>query len=1557
MLDFDTGHRLLAELRLPIDRSAEFAARAATLPAPLAAIAGRFIAARAAGTAADEWAGVAADLAGCDERQLVDIFSVLLPGLAAAAVRTWRSIGAGFISDFRSPLPCRARDPGVNLGKQMDWLRATQRVFLDYPAGITTAEGLAVWAPYFVEPLIRRIFETLVLIEGAEATEHVGRLLAGVIDEGDDAGHNVLDTLRLTLDDRHPASMFAGHVPRALWRSGNAEAHAALLECLASGQGRDHHRLIVRGAAEAGLDHVQSVLRCLLAHRDALSPAVRTEILGWFGLPAADSPADAIAGFVEQILEAIDARSLGLPCPTDSPGLLFHAWAALAEDVHAGGPILAQVLAGEDIDARVGAVLLAGRVSHPAALPVLDTALSDPDLRVALIAVSPLEEAKRQAAPADRPNRLRRLIDLARRVIDAEPGLEALSGAHPGTFLVRIQAAMRNAWADEPVTVLGDMIDRPEFYQYLYLPADYCPPDTAAIEPLIDRARPLPRGQSLADTRPHCFLARAVMTPAQWYRWLAPQAESQAGIGWQQRRLVRNLDTEGMTSVCERLCSDPRPRVRRAGLKIVLEALETAGGGRCLNLARSIVRDTARSPRQSVESDDESVLLAAIEADLARRDGVEIPSLPGAVGAAFPDLVATPRWTPRPRPIRRFTPRCAALFAALDTVVGDFFAEHGDVLRDLATRIPGDHRPAESRAQSLDRLPWFRPHLAPWLDRLHLRAVEWWSGNGPQAEQGDGLDLVRLGTLRRGVFVDDFKRTHLESIGIDFGPLVALQVPQGLFGRLEPTGGSEPEVVAEFAAIGAANHARTVCMLFEHVLALRGTWQDYDWMLDVAETMCAAVSAELLMYMDRSLSVVYGQVVPVEAWLRSPAALHAEREPVEIVRRLFVIRRHTGSWRWHDGTDDGFYLRSHAGGGATLADMLRAVLDKPPSTWESPRLPREFVEQSRTMSPQRAEDFIALRDRLAACLVAAETTRANDTPTDWTTLAATVGHLEGFEHWLRAVEGSAAIGLARLAGDRTSRRQTISRLVKSIHPQPTLDQDAAVAGIADLLARRRVTQAHLLQAAFLAPQWLGIVGRAIGWPELPRLYEWLTELERVATAWNDEDDAPSADDDADPPAANEPAAGPAATAASPTVERWYERVPDGLDDRQITRLLGAARVIMAPKLLEQVRTCINILHQRVDRGQLVARALAAEMPIDPMPLAFVPLTPGAGRLPDLIERRQALAHLRQVAGTVRRKRDAIETVDRALSLLARRAGLGTAERLDWLLAAAAGYERPDVVTAEECEARIVIDRWGRPACLFTKRGKGVKTAAAPLKKHPGFKSFQQRFKAVQAFFDLTCSMATEAMLRCWWHAADEWAWLGRHPLVQGVLSALLVTDGGRVGLLTADGRGLTGVDGRFAPLNASAPLRIVHPVELAISGDLPAWIARLQAEGIGQPFEQVERRVHLAADHPGIDEAGEFRPLPQAVCDDQRLAAALYAAGWRGIFEPGVRWRRFPSFSIEARVALEAGLDGATRVTTLSFTTRASRPLSMGAVPPIVFSEAVRDLERAAEAAQVGGPS
>jgi hypothetical protein len=478
----------------------------------------------------------------------------------------------------------------------------------------------------------------------------------------------------------------------------------------------------------------------------------------------------------------------------------------------------------------------------------------------------------------------------------------------------------------------------------------------------------------------------------------------------------------------------------------------------------------------------------------------------------------------------------------------------------------------------------------------------------------------------------------------------------------------------------------------------------------------------------------------------------------------------------------------------------------------------------------------------------------------------------------------------------------------------------------------------MLQAAFLAPQWLDVVGPAIDWPNLPGDVAWIRSLRSVG--FYDDDGDSDADAPPDPNAT--PAAG----------SRPQERVPAGLDDKRIALLLAAARVIEPPKVIEQMRTFIDILRSRVDRGQLIAQALAAEKPIDPLPLSLVPIESGSGRLPDLLERWQALQHLRQVAGRARRKRDAIDLVDGAVEVLARRAGVGTAERLDWMIKAAAGCELPPTVEAEGCESRVVIAAAGRPASLFSRHAKALKAAPAALKRQRAIKSQLQAVKELQAFFALSCRMATEAMIQQRWHAADERDWLGRHPVVRGMFAALLLTDGGHVGLPTEDGRGLTCCDGTVVPLAPDARLRVVHPVELVASGELAAWTARLHAAGIAQPFEQVDRRVHLAADHPELDELREADPLRGQGFERGRFGVALRAAGWRGQFFLGeIEERVFHPAGIRATVRLAAGRDGATRITSLVFTDRGGVPLTLAAVPPIVFSETLRDLHAAAEAA------
>ncbi len=75
---------------------------------------------------------------------------------------------------------------------------------MQYPSEVTSAEGLAVWAPYFDSSPFTSEQLFGFCIDGGETSAHVGRLLASVIDANGKSSQNVLDTLKLAVEGRHP---------------------------------------------------------------------------------------------------------------------------------------------------------------------------------------------------------------------------------------------------------------------------------------------------------------------------------------------------------------------------------------------------------------------------------------------------------------------------------------------------------------------------------------------------------------------------------------------------------------------------------------------------------------------------------------------------------------------------------------------------------------------------------------------------------------------------------------------------------------------------------------------------------------------------------------------------------------------------------------------------------------------------------------------------------------------------------------------------------------------------------------------------------------------------------------------------------------------------------------------------------------------------------------------------------------------------------------------------------------------------------------------------------
>ncbi len=242
MLDHLSGSTQLASLKLSNPDTDRFEGTIARLPSRASAIARRLIEQRTSNTE------FPTEIFELNEKQLGQVFQVFFGNLASAAQATWQAIGCGTYLPFaRSGLYRSPKFPRLTRPKQEQWLSKLIELKLNYPEHVTTAEGLAVWAPYFDHQPMGNCDLLGLNMDAIASSAYIGRLLAKVIDQPGSDGANVLDTLRLTLDDRHPASMFGLHAIYALWCSSQAEANQLIFDKLTQSDAQQQLLFCARG--------------------------------------------------------------------------------------------------------------------------------------------------------------------------------------------------------------------------------------------------------------------------------------------------------------------------------------------------------------------------------------------------------------------------------------------------------------------------------------------------------------------------------------------------------------------------------------------------------------------------------------------------------------------------------------------------------------------------------------------------------------------------------------------------------------------------------------------------------------------------------------------------------------------------------------------------------------------------------------------------------------------------------------------------------------------------------------------------------------------------------------------------------------------------------------------------------------------------------------------------------------------------------------------------------------------------------------------------------------
>ena len=639
---------------------------------------------------------------------------------------------------------------------------------------------------------------------------------------------------------------------------------------------------------------------------------------------------------------------------------------------------------------------------------------------------------------------------------------------------------------------------------------------------------------------------------------------------------------------------------------------------------------------------------------------------------------------------------------------------------------------------------------------------------------------------------------------------------------------------------------------------------------------------------------------------------------------------------------------AHAAGVATDDDVLAAFLDP------RDRLFRDLTRHWRHQLVQRQPALVALADRVRDRVVAVELQRG-DLPTPTSAVALNVGSISGAE---------TAMGLLRLLGktplersrlwSADSKGDVLSYLLRMSFPDATDTADVLLAAA----RAENVSDQRLVDLAMYAPQWAQLVESAVGWPGLASGVLWLHA--------HTKDDRWSVDRElreswAAMVAERTPLAADDLIAGAVDVD-WFGECYEQLGAQRWRVLHKSAKnasggnghrraQVFAEALIGQVEESTLVERIEAKRNQDAVRALG----ILPLPAEPDERAAAVSRRYDLLcefERgSRQFGALRQNS-----ERTAVRI---GVDNLARTAGYSDPQRFIWAVEAAeAGdlAQGPVSVTVDDVTVTLSVSDEGMPD-LRVRRGERVlQSVPAGLRKDPAVAELRARKTALTRQARRVRAGLEAAMVSRDSFTDEDLSALDRHPIVAPMLDGLLwVDEEGRIGSRAAGGL----VDPTGSVVSASTPIRLAHPVDL-VGQDWIAWQEQVFARGRRQPFKQVFRELYVLTD---AERAAS--PLSRRYEGHQlqpRQALALFTGrGWVTSRESGDTSRVFHRYGIAARVEfmdgfltpLEADLP---TIGAVYFTRRGeylAQPLED--VPPIVFSETMRDLDLVVSVAHAGG--
>jgi Family of unknown function (DUF5724)/Domain of unknown function (DUF4132) len=817
----------------------------------------------------------------------------------------------------------------------------------------------------------------------------------------------------------------------------------------------------------------------------------------------------------------------------------------------------------------------------------------------------------------------------------------------------------------------------------------------------------------------------------------------------------------------------------------------------------------------------------------------------------------------------------------------------------------------------------------------------WWAGRSHEDRPANALDALAHAEWSR------------------FGP--------GRRFSSNKTGAWSPEEIRKASSTSATKfrYPRLVRHVLEWLFVDELGPDTIDVCLDRTESTLATVTPEALAtttllgeyeYLDPSdwrhdLSLI-GWRKLLQYLLRS----HPESFSIEQLSRWFALERWISEpvpGAVPDPHNDHTLLLAAFEAGAATDDDVRQHLLAGSAT-----LLRDTTARNRSAKFSDHQRLCVLADEARDRILAIELDRG-DVPTAATALASQLGGVVGVATTIRLL---ARLGDAPLVTqgryDPDDRDGSFRRLLAMTYPA---DSDTAEM-LRDIAAAAGLDDPRLVAFAMFVPTWAALIEAAIGWPGLEDAVSWF-DAHSPFEFWMVEDDRRAQ-------WASRTTISPYDLNDGAVDVAWFRRAHDALGERRWSVVQAAASVILARRntgfassgagratlyadALQGIRTDTELLERiATKRHQDSVRALG----LCPLPNA------AAARQTTIQRRYLALREFQRGSKAFGNSRQANEdkTVRLAIENLARTAGYRDPQRLVWAMEAAeAGDLAKGAITATDGDLSVTlsIDAEGSPDLTIHRGDKPLKSIPSAKRNLPLFVALSDRKKALTKQVSRMRRSLEESMIEAEWFEEREFNDLLKHPAIAAMLRLVVFIDEGGATMCRTNAGYVDVSDRATEPTDR---VRLAHPVDLLASGQWTDWQTRLFDDAKRQPFKQAFRELYIVTEAERATVIFSGRYEGYQVTSSQ--AAALFTEqGWFIEREGSDVTRLFPHHGYIARVSFGGGSLGRPLaqdpwVEQVTFHRQGSwETVPIAMVPPIVFSEAMRDIDLVVSVAHASG--